>query len=107
MELLLSVIVLGVVYIIGLVQGWKARERKSIRNIQDFVDSVQQKEQKDTIHITIEKHDGILFVYDMNTSSFLAQGNTRQEIEDALKKRFPDKRFACAESNMIRVGFEP
>ena len=107
MELLLSAIILGIVSFVGLVNGWKARERKATRTLQQFVENAQEQEEEDTIHILIEKHNGVLFVYDMRNSSFLAQGNDRKDIEEALRKRFPGKRFACPESNMIEVGLKP
>jgi predicted negative regulator of RcsB-dependent stress response len=108
MEIILAVVLTFVVWIMGAVSGWNAREKHAkkqvethFKNIQEFVEE-QEEEQ---IHIIIEKHNDMLYVYDKDTNQFMAQGSTKEDVEKVLIQRFPGKRFACHESVLKEVGF--
>jgi predicted negative regulator of RcsB-dependent stress response len=108
MEIILLVVFTFVVWVMGAVSGWNARERhaktqveKHFQQIQEFVEE-QEEEQ---IHIIIEKHNDMLFVYDKETKQFMAQGTSKEDVEKVLVERFPGKRFACPESILKEVGF--
>ena len=108
MEIILLVVFTFVVWIMGAVSGWNAREKhaksqveKHFHNIQQFV----EEQEEDQIHIIIEKHNDMLFVYDKDTKQFMAQGSSKEDVEKILVERFPGKRFACHESTLKEVGF--
>jgi hypothetical protein len=108
MELILLVVFTFIVWMMGAVSGWNAREKhaktqveKHFQNIQEFVEE-QEEEQ---IHIIIEKHNDMLYVYDKDTKQFMAQGSSKEAVEKVLVERFPGKRFACHESILKEVGF--
>jgi hypothetical protein len=108
MEIILAVVLTFVVWVMGAVSGWNAREKhakkqveKHFKNIQEFVEE-QEEEQ---IHIIIEKHNDMLYVYDKDTKQFMAQGSSKEAVEKILVERFPGKRFACHESTLKEVGF--
>jgi len=88
-----------VVWILGAVYGWYARERHARRTIDRFMmhveEAVSEQVDESIIHINIEKHNGTFFVYKKNTSEFMGQGTTRWELEQNLAKRYPDKKFAA------------
>jgi hypothetical protein len=69
-----------------------------------ILSSKEEEEKPDYIKISIETHGSIFLVYD-EKSNFLVQGNTKNEVQDKLKKMFPDKNFACEEKNLREVGF--
>jgi lipopolysaccharide biosynthesis regulator YciM len=109
MELILLVVFIFVIWIMGALSGWNAREKYAkkmvehhFKNIQEFVE-----DQEELLHIVIEKHNDMLFVYDKDTEQFMAQGSTREAVEKVLVERFPGKRFACHESTLKEVGFIP
>jgi hypothetical protein len=79
----------------------KTQVEKHFQHIQEFVEE-QEEEQ---IHIIIEKHNDMLFVYDKETKQFMAQGTSKEDVEKVLVERFPGKRFACPESILKEVGF--
>jgi predicted negative regulator of RcsB-dependent stress response len=108
MEIILLVVFTFVVWVMGAVSGWNAREKhaktqveKHFQRIQEFV----EEEQEEQIHIIIEKHNDMLFVYDKETKQFMAQGTSKEDVEKVLVERFPGKRFACPESILKEVGF--
>lgn len=53
---------------------------------------------KSIIHaVKIEKHNGVEYWYDLDSEQFLAQGTTRTELVEALKKRFDGHVFLINE----------
>ena len=107
MEIILLVVFTFVVWVMGAVSGWNAREKHARKITQQFLETMQQSVQEDdsVIHITIEKHNNVFYVYDRDTNEFMAQGNTQSEVETNLRKRFPGKTFGCAESVLTETGF--
>ena len=104
MELILLVVFTFVVWIMGAVSGWNAREKHAKKQVErHFEQLLEQQEEK--IHIIIEKHNDILYVYDKDTKQFMAQGSSKEDVEKVLVERFPGKRFACPESILKEVGF--
>ena len=100
MELLILFGVAFCFYVVGLVQGWSARERKFFREtIQEEIEE-QLKPLTDMILITIEKHAGMIYVYNKESKEFMGQGSTMKEVNEALEKRYPGKLFGCSEAEL-------
>lgn len=99
-----------VVWIMGACFGWGARERHAERQLKRFMERVEEKVDQEydesIIHISIEKHNGMFFVYNKDTNEFMGQGTTRRELEQNLAKRFPEKKFAADKEN-LRILNEP
>ena len=96
-------LLLVVVWIMGAVYGWYARERHAKRTIKRFVSEMlpQTEEADDTrIYVSIEKHNGVFYVYDKDKNEFMAQGSTRKELETNLATRYPNKYFAATKEDL-------
>ena len=106
MELLYYILMI----VFSFAAGWILREIVAVRRIKDMIDELEdmddESNEPDQIRISIEKVDSTFFVYNMDDNSFMAQGNTRNELESALKSRFPGVVFACPEANLKEVGFK-
>jgi hypothetical protein len=93
-----------VIWIMGAVYGWYARERHAKRTIDRFFSEVEEtvgeQVNDSVIPIKIEQHSGVFYVYNKDTEEFMGQGNTRRELEVNLAKRFPDKKFAADKENL-------
>jgi hypothetical protein len=93
----------------GIVYGWRLREihakvvTKKI--MQQLSEELEETENEELIQINIEQHSGVFYVYNKHTAEFMGQGNTKEDLEDVLAKRFPGKRFACPEKTLKEVGF--
>jgi RNA binding exosome subunit len=108
MEILILITIAIVCWIHGASIGWKAREKHAEQVLDNFLEKMkeQAKEQSDDLtRITIEKHNGVFYVYNLDTKEFMAQGSTKDEVEDALRARFPEKRFACKHETLEAMGF--
>ena len=98
-----------VVWFLGAVYGWYARERQAKRTIDRFfsgvTEAVDEEVNDSVIPIKIDRHNGVFFVYNKETEEFMGQGNTRKDLEVNLAKRFPDKKFA-ADKESLKVLHE-
>jgi hypothetical protein len=98
-----------VVWVMGAVYGWYARERQARRTIDRFFSNLEEdiddKVNETIIPIKIDRHSGVFYVYNKETEEFMGQGNTRTELEVNLAKRFPDKKFA-ADKESLKVLHE-
>lgn len=103
---IIAVAVYGVICFFG---GWVARERAAERHLNHIMDTVsgqvQEQVKKNLIHISIEQHNGMYYVYSLKDKTFMAQGATRKELEDMLADKYPEKSFAATHENLVEVGF--
>ena len=98
-----------VIWIMGAVYGWYARERHSKRIVDNFMDKldsiVQREVSENVIKINIEKNNGVFYIYNVENNEFMGQGSTRKEVEESLKERYPNKRFIADSNNLKEMGF--
>lgn len=105
MELVLSIVCI----LIGSYIGWHLREVVAERKVKQFIKYMEEQspateESQDMVRVSVEKHDNTFFVYD-STNKFIAQANTREELEDKLAEMYPGKRFGVSPENLKEVGF--
>jgi len=98
-----------VVWILGAVWGWYARERHAERKLDNFFSkldaAVEEKVAENMIRISIEKHKDVFYVYNKENNDFMGQASSKQELEKVLAERYPNKRFMADATNLKEVGF--
>jgi uncharacterized Rmd1/YagE family protein len=107
MEFLILFVVAVVFFIYGAIGGWNARERHALKVTKQLVKEVEknlEEEKKSLIQITIEQHGEMFYVYKKDDKTFMAQGKTKAELEDALTARYPGKKFAASEEELQKAG---
>jgi hypothetical protein len=92
----------AIVLVFGFVVGWRYREFVAELKIKHLLESVEE-HTRDVVRIRIERMDGMIYIYNMETNEFMAQGETRNVVERNLKKRFPDTVFAATDENLREV----
>jgi dTDP-4-amino-4,6-dideoxygalactose transaminase len=109
MELLL----LFIVAIVFARIGWGLRELHAMRQVEQLDGMIKENLQQELeeikkkyLPIKIEKVEHGYFVYSIPDNTFMAQGATRQELEQNLDKRYPGKRFAATPDNLKEIGFD-
>lgn len=92
--------------------GWVAREvhaKKVLEQITtqalENVEELQKEVDNNLIRVKIERYNDHFFVYNMEDHSFMAQGLDRKELEKNLADRYPGKKFAAKEENLVEMGF--
>jgi len=98
MDLLLS---FAAILVFGFVIGWWFREFVAKIKIKQLIESVDVS--NDVVRIRLERMDGMIYIYNMETNEFMAQGKTRNVVERNLKERFPDTVFAATDENLREV----
>ena len=98
MDLLLS---FAAVLVFGFVIGWKYREFVATIKIKQLIESAELS--ADVVRIRLERMNGMIYIYNMETNEFMAQGKTRNVVERNLKERFPDTVFAATDENLREV----
>lgn len=106
---MVEIVVCVIAVVLGYVWGWYARERHAMRimnNMLENTEAIIKKEiRENVVPVIVEKHNGAYFVYNMNDHTFMAQGNTREEVEKVLSEKYPGKNFAAKDDNLAEVGF--
>lgn len=97
----------------GFALGWILREFVAVYRMRNMMDQFEyhvqehiEHEMENMIPITIEYHDDKFYVYQQDDGVFMAQGTSRNELEENLSKRYPGKKFAANTSNLQEVGFK-
>ena len=98
MDLLLS---FAAVLVFGFVLGWWFREFVATIKIKQLIESAELS--ADVVRIRLERMNGMIYIYNMETNEFMAQGKTRNVVERNLKERFPDTVFAATDENLREV----
>jgi predicted negative regulator of RcsB-dependent stress response len=96
-----------VIFALGFAFGWTSRETAAKRRVEKFVQQLEEAEESadELIRIKIEKHGEVYYVFsDSDNNEFMAQGSSMKELEDALAKRYPEKRFAATPENLKEMG---
>jgi hypothetical protein len=92
------------VFMLGALFGWTRHQNFLDRTMHKMIREVTTEIRKNSIEITIEKHGAMIYIYDKNTKQFMAQGSSRDEVEEILLKKFPGKKFV-ADQKEIDEGF--
>jgi len=105
---MVEIIAVAVVGILGFFSGWHAREQAAVRKIDELLKHIGEDIEEanaSSIRITIEQHNGVYYVHNMDDNSFMGQGKTRKELEEVLASKFPGKTFAAAHKNLVEMGW--
>lgn len=66
--------------------------------------TAQIKEQ--IIHVEIEKHEGVFYLFEKDTRRFIAQGTNFEEVKHHCETRFKGKAVVADEAQMDQLGFK-
>ena len=100
-------VLIGVV--IGFVLGWVVREAVALHKINAIVKAMQEPEpvvKANELRVKIEKHNDIFYLYADSDDRFIAQGATKEEVTEILKKRFSTITIVADPDNVKEVGFK-
>ena len=103
-----------VAFVIGYCIGSVTMLRKTQKDIDSLDDlddeeyewneeqlsQVNNLEQQKRIMITIEVHDGTIFIYNADTGKYMAHGKTHESVKQQLVEKFPDTIFGATEENI-------
>lgn len=104
------------IYIACFILGWKFREYTAVRKMTKLLNSKKSEDEDDEeeeevnkVPVRIERNGDMFYLYNLETQEFLAQGKSKDEIQELLKLRFGNKftvSFHATPDNIKEVGFE-
>lgn len=89
--------------ILKLVQGYLEAKNKVL---QAELTSLVQTIKESMIHVDIEKHGSVFYLYEKDTGTFIAQGSSFEEISLHCKERFKNKSVVATEEQMEQLGLK-
>jgi hypothetical protein len=96
------------VFVVAFSWGWSMHAsyvRYNNEKLAEMLTQIREVEDENLIRIIIEKHNDTFFVYSKEDSKFIAQANSKEELEDKLRELFPGKRFGASPENLKEIGF--
>ena len=104
------VILFGAV-IVGVAIGWNLREYHAMRKIHELLQKAEELEVKEgsvenRTKMRLEKHGELIYAFEEETDTFIAQGKDLLALDEAIRKRFPDKKFSVQEQNLKDIAVE-
>jgi hypothetical protein len=93
-------------YAVGFVVGmlvttmtirWMAQQ--AIARILDQINEEQEPEADNQLRVDVEFEQNIYFLYNSDDGSFVAQGNDLLDLQDNLRKRFPDRNITIVKGD--------
>jgi len=70
------------------------------------VKELTQKVKDSIIHVNIEKHGEVFYLFEKDTNRFIAQGTSFEEVKQHCETRFKDKSVIADEVQMNQLGFK-
>lgn len=74
---------------------------------QKIIDAVgKQLENIKVIEVDIEKHQDDFYLFNRETSEFVAQGKSKEELVEAINRRFKGYRVLAQEEQLKELGLD-
>jgi hypothetical protein len=101
----MDILILCLVLAFGILIGWNLRERVAVRLVEKMLSEIQEDSQEnpDVTRMRLEKHSDVIYAYSED-DTFIAQGNSLKDLDLAIRKRFPDRKFSVREENLKSLG---
>jgi hypothetical protein len=97
-------------YIIAFAAGWYVRELYAVRKINNMLKEMDLEEKAEPkvkeLKVNIEKHNGNFYLYKQVDDQFIAQGATKSEVIELLKKSYPATNIVADPDNIKEVDFK-
>jgi hypothetical protein len=102
------VILVGAI-LAGVFMGWHLRELHAMRKVKQLIEHAeliaeQEEEEPSRTKMRLERHGEVIYAFEHETDTFIAQGKDLLALDAAIQKRFPDKKFSVQEDNLKEIG---
>ena len=79
-----------------------AKNEALVEQLDDLTKQIKEQ----IIHVNIEKHGGMFYLFEKDTNRFIAQGTNFEEVQKHCVTRFKNKSVIADESQMEQLGFK-
>ena len=91
---------------IGVVIGWKLREYHAMKTVHAFLKEAEEQldeQDENRTKMRLERHGELIYAFEQENDSFIAQGKDLEDLDKAIVARFPGKKFSVQEQNLIDI----
>lgn len=107
-DIVTVVLVAGGFFFLGCAFGWFSREQMAMRTVHKMFAEAEKeaakKTDENTVSAKLEVHNGHFYMFDAETDEFLGQGETKEELSEILRKKFPEKAFVLQKEEYNKLG---
>jgi translation initiation factor IF-3 len=89
-----------------IIKVWQAYLTAKNEALVEQIKDMQTQIKNTVIHVDIEKHDDIFYLYDKDTREFIAQGSNFEEVKQRCEARFKGKAVVADEHQMQLLNFK-
>lgn len=97
-------------FIVGLVITWLILKliagylRAKNEVLKEELDDLQKRVKEKFIHVNIEKHGDVFYLFEKDTDRFIAQGTNMQELKDHCDSRFKKSVIFADDNDLKSAG---
>jgi hypothetical protein len=91
------------IWLAGFGTGWYVREFLAFRNVRKHMKVMSETIADNYIPIKIELDGGHIYVYNKDTSEYLASGPTMESLEKKLAAKYPGKLFSASTEDLLKL----
>lgn len=103
-EIIFIGLVSGLVSAGSVIAYSKYLQHKRLLKTMGYAQSILEEFEERVINARLEFYDNVIRMYNKDTDEFLAQGKDMDELNSALKSRFPDKLFNIKQEQIDRAS---
>lgn len=92
-----------ITFISGLYVGWCLREGVAFYNIRKTLNAAAETAANIYIPIKVELDASHIYVYNKDTSEYLASAQTASELESILSNKYPGKLFSASTEDLLKL----
>jgi hypothetical protein len=89
-----------------IIKVWQAYLTAKNEALIEQIKDMQAQIKNSVIHVDIEKHDDVFYLYNKDTREFIAQGTNFEEVKQQCETRFKGKAVVADERQMDQLGFK-
>ena len=89
-----------------VIKVWQAYLTAKNEALVEQIRDMQTQIKNSVIHVNIEKHEDVFYLYDRDTQEFIAQGSNFNEVKKNCETRFKGKAVVADENQMEQLGFK-
>ena len=80
----------------------EAKNEVLAKQLEDMTKQIKEQ----IIHVNIEKHGEVFYLFEKDTNRFIAQGTNFEEVKQHCETRFKGKSVVGDENQMEQLGFK-
>lgn len=99
--------------IVGFFAGWQFREVWAMYQVKRLLQEGDLKlqrideeveEEDERTKMRLEQHGSLIYAFEEESDTFIAQGKDLLDLDKAIQARFPGKKFSVREANLQEVS---